>query len=55
MNTLFEQVWDENSLKKQVLLSIATLSLNSSLNPNWFSGFPSGTLYFLNHSTVASR
>lgn len=37
------------------LFSNLTLSLNSPLNPNWFSGFPSGTLYFLNHSTVASK
>lgn len=32
-----------------------TLSLNSPLKANWFSGFPSGTLYRLNQSTVASR
>lgn len=32
-----------------------TLSLNSPLKANWFSGFPSGTLYLLNQSTVASR
>lgn len=32
-----------------------TLSLNSPLNANWFWGFPSGTLYLLNQSTVASR
>lgn len=32
-----------------------TLSLNSSLKANLFFGFPSGTLYHLNQSTVASR
>lgn len=32
-----------------------TLFLNSPLNANWFSGFPSGILYILNQSTVASR
>lgn len=32
-----------------------TLSLKSPLKANWFSGFPSGTLYRLNQSTVASR
>ena len=30
-------------------------SLNSTLNANSFSGFPSGTLYLLNQSTVASK
>lgn len=32
-----------------------TLPLNSPLKANWFSGFPSGTLYLLNQSTVASK
>ncbi len=32
-----------------------TLSLNSPSKANWFSGFPSGTLYLLNQSKVASR
>lgn len=32
-----------------------TLSLKSPLKANWFSGLPSGTLYRLNQSTVASR
>lgn len=32
-----------------------TLSLKTPLKANWFSGLPSGTLYRLNQSTVASR
>lgn len=32
-----------------------TLSLKAPLKANWFSGLPSGTLYRLNQSTVASR
>lgn len=36
-------------------MKYCTLSLNSPLKANWFSGFPSGTLYLLNQSTVASR
>lgn len=48
----FELIYQLCSIYSNELI---TLSLNSSLNPNWFSGFPSGTLYFLNHSTVASK
>lgn len=42
-------------IKYNIFKNEDTLSLNSPLKANWFSGFPSGTLYLLNQSSVASR
>lgn len=52
-----QQQGDNPVLSLPILLKSGdpTLSLNSPLKANWFSGFPSGTLYLLNQSTVASK
>lgn len=41
--------------EKSLIKCHLTLFLNSPLKANWFSGFPSGTLYILNQSSVACR